>query len=115
MGDERAAARQIVLAMITDADGRLAFANGDLLALGWVALERPLRPSLARGPDPRRAPAPRGSRSFERAVTGKDGAGCVEAPLRTSDGRVRIVAWSATPSLGEDWAAHLASPRWGWT
>ena len=33
-GDERAEARQIVLAMITDADGRLAFANGDLLALG---------------------------------------------------------------------------------
>jgi hypothetical protein len=32
--DQRASGRQIVLAMITDADGRLAFANGDLLALG---------------------------------------------------------------------------------
>jgi predicted signal transduction protein with EAL and GGDEF domain len=41
-------------------------------------------------------------RAFDRAVTGKDETACVEAPLRTRDGRVRIVAWSATPSLGED-------------
>ena len=32
--DGRAAARQTVLAMITDGEGRLAFVNGDLLALG---------------------------------------------------------------------------------
>ena len=99
--DERAAGRQIVLAMITDADGRLAFANGDLLALGgwrWSDLSgRPWHEVLI-APEHRR----RVVRAFDRAVAGKDETACVEAPLRTSDGRVRIVAWSATPSLGED-------------
>jgi PAS domain S-box-containing protein len=99
-GDQSAAARQIVLAMITDADGRLAFANGDLLALGgwrwgdicgrvWHEVLIPL--------EHRR----RVVREFERAVTGPDPAFCIEAPLRTADGRVRVVAWSATPSLDE--------------
>jgi PAS domain S-box-containing protein len=99
-GDERAAARQIVLAMITDADGRLAFANGDLLALGgwrWGDIcgrvwHEVLIPAEHRH---------RVVREFDRAVSGAAGAGCVEAPLRTSDGRVRVVAWSATPSLDE--------------
>ena len=99
--DDRASGRQIVLAMITDADGRLAFANGDLLALGgwrWSDLSgRPWHEVLI-APEHRR----RVVRAFDRAVTGKDETACVEAPLRTSDGRVRIVAWSATPSLGED-------------
>ena len=99
--DERAAGRQIVLAMITDADGRLAFANGELLALGgwrWSDLSGRLWHEVLIAPEHRR----RVVRAFERAVTGKDGAACVEAPLRTSDGRERIVAWSATPSLDED-------------
>jgi PAS domain S-box-containing protein len=99
--DERAAGRQIVLAMITDADGRLAFANGDLLALGgwrWSDLSGRLWHEVLIAPEHRR----RVVRAFDRAVTGKDETACVEAPLRTSDGRVRIVAWSATPSLGED-------------
>ena len=99
--DERAAGRQIVLAMITDADGRLAFANGDLLALGgwrWSDLSGRLWHEVLIAPEHRR----RVVRAFDRAVTGKDGAACVEAPLRTSDGRVRMVAWSTTPSLDED-------------
>ncbi len=99
--DERAAGRQIVLAMITDADGRLAFANGELLALGgwrWSDLSGRLWHEVLIAPEHRR----RVVRAFERAVTGNDGAACVEAPLRTSDGRERIVAWSATPSLDED-------------
>ena len=99
--DERAAGRQIVLAMITDADGRLAFANGDLLALGgwrWSDLSGCLWHEVLIAPEHRR----RVVRAFDRAVAGKDETACVEAPLRTSDGRVRIVAWSATPSLGED-------------
>ena len=98
--DERAAGRQIVLAMITDADGRLAFANGDLLALGgwrWSDLSGRLWHEVLIAPEHRR----RVVRAFERAVTGKDGTACVEAPIRTSDGRVRIVAWTATPSLDE--------------
>ncbi len=99
-GDERAEARQIVLAMITDADGRLAFANGDLLALGgwrWSDIcGRAWHEVLIPAEHRRRV-----LRSFARAVDGKDGAGCVEAPLRTSDGRVRVIAWSATPSLDE--------------
>jgi PAS domain S-box-containing protein len=87
--------------MITDADGRLAFANGDLLALGgwrWSDLSGRLWHEVLIAPEHRR----RVVRAFDRAVTGKDETACVEAPLRTSDGRVRIVAWSATPSLGED-------------
>ena len=99
--DDRASGRQIVLAMITDADGRLAFANGDLLALGgwrWSDLSGRLWHEVLIAPEHRR----RVVRAFDRAVTGKDETACVEAPLRTSDGRVRIVAWSATPSLGED-------------
>ncbi|MGA3183309.1 MAG: EAL domain-containing protein [Candidatus Dormibacteria bacterium] len=87
--------------MITDADGRLAFANGELLALGgwrWSDLSGRLWHEVLIAPEHRR----RVVRAFERAVTGKDGAACVEAPLRTSDGRERIVAWSATPSLDED-------------
>jgi PAS domain S-box-containing protein len=99
--DDRASGRQIVLAMITDADGRLAFANGDLLALGgwrWSDLSGRLWHEVLIAPEHRR----RVVRAFDRAVTGKDETACVEAPIRTSDGRVRIVAWSATPSLGED-------------
>jgi len=99
--DQRASGRQIVLAMITDADGRLAFANGDLLALGgwrWSDLSGRLWHEVLIAPEHRR----RVVRAFDRAVTGKDDTATVEAPLRTSDGRVRIVAWSATPSLGED-------------
>jgi len=99
--DERAAGRQIVLAMITDAEGRLAFANGELLALGgwrWSEVSGRLWHEVLIAPEHRR----RVLRAFERAVAGKDGAACVEAPLRTADGRVRIVAWSATPSLDED-------------
>ncbi len=100
-GDGGAAARQIVLAMITDADGRLAFANGDLLALGgwrWSDLcGRLWHEALIPAEHRRRA-----ARAFERALSGKDGAACVEVPIRTHDGRLRTVAWSATPSLGED-------------
>ena len=98
--DDRTAGRQIVLAMITDADGRLAFANGELLALGgwrWSDLSGRLWHEVLIAPEHRR----RVVRAFERAVTGKDGTACVEAPIRTSDGRVRIVAWTATPSLDE--------------
>jgi len=97
----RAAAGQLVLAMITDAEGRLAFANGDLLALGgwrWSELCGRLWHEVLIPPEHRR----RVVRAFEQAVSGKAGAACVEAPIRTSDGRVRVVAWSATPSLGED-------------
>jgi PAS domain S-box-containing protein len=86
--------------MITDADGRLAFANGELLALGgwrWSDLSGRLWHEVLIAPEHRR----RVVRAFERAVTGKDGTACVEAPIRTSDGRVRIVAWTATPSLDE--------------
>ncbi len=98
--DDRTAGRQIVLAMITDADGRLAFANGELLALGgwrWSDLSGRLWHEVLIAPEHRR----RVVRAFERAVTGKDGTACVEAPIRTSDGRVRVVAWTATPSLDE--------------
>src|ERR1035438_8683850 len=98
--DEVAAGRQIVLAMITDAAGRLEFVNGDLLALGgweWDDLNGRLWHEVLIAPEHRR----RVVRAFDRAVTGKDGTVCIEAPLRTSDGRVRIVAWSATPSLDE--------------
>jgi PAS domain S-box-containing protein len=87
--------------MITDAEGRLAFANGDLLALGgwrWSELCGRLWHEVLIPPEHRR----RVVRAFEQAVSGKAGAACVEAPIRTSDGRVRVVAWSATPSLGED-------------
>jgi PAS domain S-box-containing protein len=87
--------------MITDAEGRLAFANGELLALGgwrWSEVSGRLWHEVLIAPEHRR----RVLRAFERAVAGKDGAACVEAPLRTADGRVRIVAWSATPSLDED-------------
>jgi len=97
-GDERAAARQIVLAMITDADGRLAFANGDLLALGgwrWGDICGRVWHEVLIPPEHRH----RVLRDFDRAVSGA--AGCVEAPLQTSDGRVRVVAWSATPSLDD--------------
>jgi PAS domain S-box-containing protein len=86
--------------MITDADGRLAFANGELLALGgwrWSDLSGRLWHEVLIAPEHRR----RVVRAFERAVTGKDGTACVEAPIRTSDGRVRVVAWTATPSLDE--------------
>ncbi|MGO8686021.1 MAG: putative bifunctional diguanylate cyclase/phosphodiesterase [Candidatus Dormibacteria bacterium] len=87
--------------MITDADGRLAFANGDLLALGgwrWSDLcGRLWHEALIPAEHRRRA-----ARAFERALSGKDGAACVEVPIRTHDGRLRTVAWSATPSLGED-------------
>jgi PAS domain S-box-containing protein len=86
--------------MITDADGRLAFANGELLTLGgwrWSDLSGRLWHDVLIAPEHRR----RVVRAFERAVTGKDGTACVEAPIRTSDGRVRIVAWTATPSLDE--------------
>jgi PAS domain S-box-containing protein len=98
--DEVAAGRQIVLAMITDADGRLTFVNGELLALGgwqWSDLDGRLWHDVLIAPEHRR----RVVRAFDRAVTGRDGTACVEAPLRTSDGRVRIVAWSATPSLDQ--------------
>ncbi|MGP8161072.1 MAG: putative bifunctional diguanylate cyclase/phosphodiesterase [Candidatus Dormibacteria bacterium] len=93
-------ARQIVLAMITDADGRLAFANGDLLALGgwrWGDICGRVWHEVLIPPEHRH----RVVRDFDRAVSGTAGAGCVEAPFRTSDGRVRVVAWSATPSLDE--------------
>ncbi len=98
--DDRTAGRQIVLAMITDADGRLAFANGELLALGgwrWTDLSGRLWHEVLIAPEHRR----RVVRAFDRAVTRKDGTACVEAPIRTSDGRVRVVAWMATPSLDE--------------
>ena len=98
--DQRAAARQMVLAMITDADGRLAFANGDLLALGgwrWGDIcGRAWHEVLIPAEHRRRV-----LQSFDRAVNGSDVSGCVEAPLRTSDGRVRVIAWSATPSMDE--------------
>jgi PAS domain S-box-containing protein len=86
--------------MITDADGRLAFANGELLALGgwrWTDLSGRLWHEVLIAPEHRR----RVVRAFDRAVTRKDGTACVEAPIRTSDGRVRVVAWMATPSLDE--------------
>jgi PAS domain S-box-containing protein len=86
--------------MITDGEGRLAFVNGDLLALGgwrWSDLCGRVWHEVLVPPEHRR----RVVRAFHRAVSGKDGAGCVETPLRTSDGRVRVVAWSATPSLDE--------------
>jgi len=99
-GDGRAGSAQIVLAMITDASGRLSFANADLLALGgwrWSDLAgRPWHEALI-PPEHRR----RVLRAFDRAVRSGEGAGCVEAPIRTSDGRLRMVAWSATPSLDE--------------
>ncbi|HAW09916.1 MAG: EAL domain-containing protein [Candidatus Dormibacteria bacterium] len=100
-GDERAEARQIVLAMITDADGRLAFANGDLLTLGgwrWGDVCGRIWHEVLIPPEHRR----RVVHAFDRAVNGRDPAGCVEAPLRTSDGRVRVIAWSATPSLDNE-------------
>jgi PAS domain S-box-containing protein len=87
--------------MITDADGRLAFANGDLLALGgwrWSDLRGRVWHEALIPPEHRR----RVARAFDRALSGQDAADCVEVPIQTSDGRVRIVAWSATPSLGED-------------
>jgi PAS domain S-box-containing protein len=88
----------MVLAMITDAEGRLAFANGDLLALGgwrWDDIcGRPWHEVLI-PPDDRR----RVARAFDQAVRSGERAGCVEAPLQARDGRVRVVAWSATPSL----------------
>jgi PAS domain S-box-containing protein len=87
--------------MITDADGRLAFANADLLALGgwrWSDLCGRLWHEALVPAEHRRSVI----RAYDRALAGKDGAGCVEAPLRTSDGRLRVVAWSATPSLGDD-------------
>jgi PAS domain S-box-containing protein len=105
-GDERAEARQIVLAMITDADGRLAFANGDLLALGgwrWGDISGRVWHEVFIPAEHRR----RVLRSFDLAVNGRDGAGCVEAPLVTRDGRVRVIAWSATPSLDD--AGHPTS------
>ena len=85
--DDRASGRQIVLAMITDADGRLAFANGELLTLGgwrWSDLSGCLWHEVLIAPEHRR----RVVRAFDRAVAGKDETACVEAPLRTSDGRV---------------------------
>jgi PAS domain S-box-containing protein len=86
--------------MITDADGRLAFANGDLLALGgwrWSDICGRVWHEVLIPPEHR----PRVVRAFDRAVNGIEAAGCLEAPLQTSDGRVRVVAWSATPSLDE--------------
>lgn len=93
---------QMVLAMITDAEGRLAFANADLLALGgwrWSELAgRPWYEALIPAADRQRV-----VRAFDRAARDGGGTaqGCVEAPLRTRDGRTRMVAWSTTPSLDE--------------
>lgn len=102
-GDERQPhrQRQMVLAMITDADGRLAFANSDLLALGgweWSQLEGRMWDEVLVPPEHRH----RAARAFDRALREGDAAAGVEVPLRSRDGDTRIVAWSACSSVGED-------------
>ncbi|MGA8015364.1 MAG: EAL domain-containing protein, partial [Candidatus Dormiibacterota bacterium] len=87
--------------MITDADGRLAFANSDLLALGgweWSQLEGRMWDEVLIPPEHRQ----RAARAFDRALREGDAAAGVEVPLRSRDGDTRIVAWSACPSVGED-------------
>jgi diguanylate cyclase (GGDEF)-like protein/PAS domain S-box-containing protein len=90
-----AAARQVLLAMITDAAGRLQFANSDLLELSgwdWSRLAgRIWHEALIPEAHRRRV-----ARAWERALQAGQPA-CVEVPLRAADGSTRIVAWSATP------------------
>jgi diguanylate cyclase (GGDEF)-like protein/PAS domain S-box-containing protein len=89
-----------VMAMITDAGGRLAFANRDLLAFGgwrWQDLAGRLwhEALISHGPRERVA------REFDEALASVDGPAYVEAPIRARDGSVHTIAWSPTTTHDE--------------
>lgn len=92
--------RRTVLAMITDARGRLAFVNRDLLAIGgwrWPEIAgRPWHEVLV-APDAR----DRARRAFEASIAGEQGPVYIEAPLLGADGGRRTIAWSSTATLDE--------------
>ena len=92
--------RRAVLAMVTDAAGRLAYVNRELLAFGgwsWADIAgRHWHDALVA-----RGHREQARRDFESALSAEDGPGYIETTLRGADGRLRTVAWSSTASLDE--------------
>lgn len=92
--------RRTVMAMITDAEGRLAFVNRDLLAFGgwrWQELAGRLWHDVLIPVEHRE----RVLGDFERSLGSGEAPGYIEAPIRGRDGDVRIIAWSASPLADE--------------
>ncbi len=103
----------MVLAMITDADGRLAFANSDLLALGgweWSQLEGRMWHEVLIPPEHRH----RAARAFDRALLEGDAAAGVEVPLRSVTGTPGSWRGPPAPALART-AGPVPSPRLGST
>lgn len=91
--------RRSVLAMVTDATGRLAYANRELLALGgwtWNDITgRHWHEALI--PAEHQAKA---WRDFRAALRRSDGTpGYVETSMRGADGNLHTIAWSSTSTL----------------
>jgi diguanylate cyclase (GGDEF)-like protein/PAS domain S-box-containing protein len=92
--------RRAVLAMVTDAAGRLAYVNRELLAFGgwsWADIAgRHWHDALVA-----RGHREQARTDFEAALAVEDGPSYIETTVRGSDGRLRTVAWSSTASLDE--------------